>query len=136
MRIAGTIRPSGYALTLLLLCACASAPTSVEMSNADYGRDVTPQDCVRIVEEVIANALRDPGSAQFRHTQCERGYWTSVPILGMPVAFGWWQRGEVNGKNAYGGYVGFRPYQVLMKDGAAIRYCIADHNGICSPTGR
>lgn len=131
-----TIGDGVFVLTSLLLCACAAAPTSVEMSNADYGQDMTPQDCVRVAEGIIANSLRDPGAAQFRHSPCQRGYWSSVPILGMPVAFGWFQRGEVNGKNAYGGYVGFRPYQVLMKDGAVVRYCIADQNGMCVPTGR
>jgi hypothetical protein len=34
---------------------------------------------------------------------------SSVPVLGMEAAFGYLQKVEVNGKNSFGGYVGFRP---------------------------
>ena len=118
------------------LAACASGPTQKQLSNANYGRDIPASECVSVAERVIAQSLKDPNSAQFRHTQCYKGYWRSVPILGMSVEFGYIQKGEVNGKNSYGGYVGFRPYQVLIRDGAVIRYCISNKDGLCMPTGR
>lgn len=48
--------------------------------------------------KAVADTLRDPGSAQFRalRTKVDSG----VQIV----------CGEVNGKNAYGGYVGFRTF--------------------------
>ena len=121
---------------LPFLAACASGPTQEQFSNANYGRDLSPIECVAVAEKVIANSLKDPGSAQFRHSQCFKGHWSSVPLLGMGVEFGWIQQGEVNGKNSYGGYVGFKPYQVLIKNGTAVRYCINDKDGICVPSGR
>jgi len=93
-------------------------------------------ECTSIAEKLIADTLKAPGSAQFRNGQCFKGHWGSAPVLGMGVAFGWIQKGEVNGKNAYGGYVGFRPYQVLIKDGVPVRYCMSDSDGICMPKGR
>ena len=133
--VGATMKLSTFAL-LPLLAACASGPTQEQMSNANYGRDILAAECVSLAERTIANSLKDPSSAQFRNSQCFKGHWGSVPVLGMGVEFGWVQKGEVNGKNSYGGYVGFRPYQVLIKDGAVIRYCISDRDGICMPSGR
>lgn len=119
-----------------LLAGCASAPTQQEISHADYGQPMTQQQCLSISESAIANQLKDPNSAQFRNeAPCHTGWVSSVPILGMKAAFGYVQRGEVNGKNSFGGYVGFRPYLVLMKNGAVVRSCITDQNGICVPSG-
>jgi hypothetical protein len=121
----------------IFISGCASAPSTEEIANANYGRDMRPEECIALAERVIGNSLKDPGSAQFRHTgACFKGYWGSVPIAGMKAAFGWLQVGEINGKNSYGGYVGFRQYQVLIRDGIAIRYCMADKDGFCIPEGR
>lgn len=117
------------------LTACATGPTQEQLSNADYGRDIPTDECTTTAQHIVADSLKDPSSAQFRNTQCFKGYWGSAPILGLDVAFGWIERGEVNGKNAFGGYVGFRPYQVLIKDGSVVRYCITDQNGLCVPAG-
>lgn len=120
---------------LPLLAACASGPTQEQMDRADYGQDMASAECIVIAERLIAGQLKDPSSAQFRNSStCFKGYWKNVPVLGMKAEFGWMQAGEVNGKNAYGGYVGFRPYQVLIKNGRAIRYCISDKDGLCMPS--
>lgn len=123
-------------VSLSFLAACASGPTQEQLTNANYGSDITGEECVSVAERLIANSLKDPSSAQFRHSPCFKGYWGSVPILGMGVEFGWIQSGEVNGKNSYGGYVGYRPYQMLIKNGEAIRYCVTDNEGICVVKGR
>lgn len=124
-------------VTVMLVPGCASTPTADEVKTANYGRDMSAQECLALAERAIGNGLKDPGSAQFRHTgACFKGYWDSVPILNMKAAFGWLQVGEVNGKNAYGGYVGFRQYQALIRDGVVIRYCIADKDGFCIPAGK
>ena len=116
-----------------LLASCASGPTQDQLAKADFGREISTTECTAMAEGVISDGLKDPSSAQFRKSQCTKGSWASVPLLGMGVEFGWLQRGEVNGKNSYGGYVGFRPYQVLIRDGAVIRYCVSDGDGICVP---
>jgi len=122
-------------LATTLLTACAALPTQDELATADYGRDMSAEECATVSESLIANTLKDPGSAQFRRGQCFKGAFNSVPLMGMPKAYGWIQQGEVNAKNSYGGYVGFRPYQVLMKDGQPVRYCINSDRGVCMPVG-
>jgi hypothetical protein len=119
------------------LAGCASAPNQQETANADYGRAMSPAECKTLAEQTISSKLKDPSSAQFRNEQpCFKGWMSSVPVLGIKAAFGYLQKGEVNGKNSFGGYVGFRPYMVLMKDGLVVRSCITDADGICLPDGQ
>ncbi|WP_298698177.1 hypothetical protein [uncultured Brevundimonas sp.] len=54
---------------------------------------------IREAEGVVSRELRDPTSAQFRNVRV-------VDQVNGSRAF----CGEVNGKNAYGGYVGFEPF--------------------------
>ena len=123
-------------VAVLFLAGCASAPTQQEIAGADYGSPMTPSECLSMAQQAIASRLKDPGSAEFQNeAPCHQGWVSSVPILGMKAAFGYVQRGEVNGKNSFGGYVGFRPFLVLMKNGEVVRSCITDENGICMPSG-
>jgi hypothetical protein len=122
--------------SLLFLAACSFAPTQEQLSHANYGRDMPAAECVSLAERVIADSFTDPGSAQFRHSQCFKGYWKSIPPLNLGVEFGWIQQGEVNGKNLEAGFVGFRSYRVLIRDGAVIRHCVSDKDRICTPTER
>lgn len=127
----------GVCAISILICSaisgCASAPTSEQIANADYGRKMLPDECRTVVERAIAYSLKDPSSAQFRHQPCYQGWAGSAPILGMSVAFGYVQQGEVNGKNSFGAYVGFRSYQALLRNGVVVRSCISDENGLCIP---
>lgn len=52
--------------------------------------------------EAVAEQLTDPSSAQFRNEWSKKDGWVC---------------GEVNSKNAMGGYVGFKRYTVIWKDG-------------------
>lgn len=124
------------AVVTALVCGCASAPTPEEVAAADYGQEMKPGECLAVVEPFIADKMKDPGSVQFRHTDCQKGFWGSAPIFGMPHAFGYIQIGMINAKNAYGGYVGFRPYKALIRNGAVVRHCISDTEGICMPMGQ
>lgn len=66
---------------------------------ADGYPDAPPVDDAAYAEEqkaIVAAKLRDPESARFRNL--------SLGLTGMC--------GEVNGKNAYGGYAGFRRFYV------------------------
>lgn len=122
-------------LMIPLLAACAAGPTQQQLDNADYGQDMAPSECIAIAERLVADKLKDPSSAQFRNSStCFKGHWGANPFLGMKTEFGWMQMGEVNGKNSFGGYVGFRPYRVLIKNGRAIRYCTSDKDGLCMPS--
>lgn len=121
------------AMAMALVSGCASLPTPEELSTADYGNDMTPEQCTAAVERTLSGTLKDPSSAQFRHSPCIHGAMNSVPIMGLPVAYGWLQQGQLNAKNSYGGYVGFRQYIAIIRNGAVIRYCLAMENGTCAP---
>lgn len=119
-------------VTAAVLGGCASAPTQLQIAAADYGRPMSQSECLGLAEQAVANQLKDPGSAEFRNEiPCHTGYSNNVPLLGRSAQFGYIQDGEVNGKNSFGGYVGFRPYHVLMRNGAVVVSCITDANGLC-----
>lgn len=63
--------------------------------------DTTPPDRFHDVKEAVANELFDPGSAKFRNFR--------EKIDGFSYC------GEVNGKNKFGGYVGFKRFNALKK---------------------
>lgn len=119
---------------LLIFSSCASKPTDIELRYAYYGQSMSEEECAKIADEHISMSLKDPYSAQFKNSKCYRGYWPSVPILLLPLEFGYVQDGYVNAKNAYGVYVGFRPYRTLIRDGKVIRSCISDEDGVCIPS--
>lgn len=136
MRMSSIKVAIGASMFAVFLVGCASAPTQKQIANADYGTPMSSSECKSLAGRAIANQLKDPRSAQFRDEQsCFTGWMSSVPILGLKAVFGYLQKGEVNGKNSFGGYVGFRPFMVLMKNGVVIRSCIANENGICTPSG-
>lgn len=123
------------ALIMALAGGCASAPSQQQISGADYGGFMSAEQCISLVEQTLRYKLKDPGSAQFIHgAPCTTGFSNNVPLLGMKAAFGYRQSGQVNGKNAFGGYVGFRKYEALLRDGRVVRYCIADDDGLCLAT--
>lgn len=55
---------------------------------------------IKKAKETVANELRDPESAQFRNIITKK----TNEFGGVTVC------GEVNGKNAYGGYVGYQRF--------------------------
>ena len=127
----------------LALGGCASAPTDEEIRDADYGNPVEAGECIRVAQDFIAAQLIDPGSAQFRNVSCHRGWEGNVPISGLAATFGYRFVGSVNGKNRFGGYVGFRTFTGVVRDNGygprVVRYCIASVGDygteMCIPQG-
>lgn len=114
----------------LSLAGCASVPSQQEIAEADYGNPMSAADCKALAQHAIASRLNDPGSAQFRNEQpCFKSWSSSAPLYGMEKKFGYLQKGEVNSKNAFGGYVGFRPYTVLIRDGRVVRSRLTNSDG-------
>jgi len=58
----------------------------------------TEAEAIKQAQTAVADRLKDPGAAQFRNVRV-------VPYLEGKVICG-----EVNGKNSYGAYVGFRQF--------------------------
>lgn len=102
----------------LTLAGCAAnPPTQEQLESADYGSPISQQAARRLATEFFQSHLRDPGSAQYRWGRIERGWIRQAPIHGGRVVYGYALNVDVNAKNAYGGYVGFRNYIFIFRDG-------------------
>ena len=116
---------------LFLLSSCVTTqPKPVHPSS--YGFHYSADECIKMAEEIITFQLKDPTSAIFRHNTCGKGYMGGG--LFSPKELGYYQSGFVNAKNSYGGYTGFYKYNVLIRSGKIIYYCVAQNEyGICIP---
>jgi hypothetical protein len=93
---------------------------------------MSEKQCTDVAENYIRSTLKDPFSAQFSSTgACTKGAMKQGFLQGGATFFGYLQKGAVNAKNSYGGYVGFRPYMAIIHDGIVVNYCIEDKDGIC-----
>lgn len=99
-------------LGLTLLAACAPGE---QMLATPVTLDITE---TTLAEQAITSRLRDPTSAQFREVT---GY--SLPDGSRIIC------GEVNARNGFGGYAGFSPFYVRLRDGQVIRLYNDDGTG-------
>lgn len=63
--------------------------------------------------EYITNILKDPDSARFRFPLPPIAGSISTMVLRQS---GYFLCGEVNGRNSYGGFTGFKPFLVIFTD--------------------
>lgn len=115
------------------LTGCASGPTQQQLDQAYYGSETPQEECESIATRAINARLKDPGSAQYNFGVCEKGWLSSVPIMGYPVEYGYYIRGRVNARNSFGGYTGYKEFVVLTRDGAPVRAALADNDGMMLP---
>ena len=67
---------------------------------AAQARDLTDEE-KGVIADVVRRDFKDPDSAQFRWVAFQEDQGTMYC-------------GMVNGRNSYGGYIGFRPYNILL----------------------
>lgn len=98
-----------WALALSGCAGFAKLPPS-----SDFGTPpVTTEAAVRAHFEAV---LKDPESARYRFGAIRKAYANNGLIHGGGIAWhGYMQEVEVNAKNSYGGYVGFKPYMVFFQ---------------------
>ncbi|MBU8923015.1 MAG: hypothetical protein KOO63_14450 [Bacteroidales bacterium] len=117
------------ALFALFLSSCAAAPPSqTELDTADYGTHISQEDAQALAEGFLTGHLKDPGSAQYQWGTVYKGYLTHAPIHGGRHVFGYILEVQVNAKNSYGGYVGFKPYRFVFYNGS-IKTVYGDRDG-------
>jgi len=95
------------ACSLLLVAACEvtdpnTLPVGTALSQVTEAEQAS-------LGALLSRNLRDPASVQFRG-------WQAYNLSNGDRAI----CGEMNGKNAYGGYVGFEPFYLRMRGGAVI----------------
>jgi hypothetical protein len=103
------MRPALAALVLSVLGACqTNTPAAKDLVAADVG-SMPREDVARGTARLyLLRRLRDPDSAQFRFGAISKS-WYRQSIF-HPTKFAWELPMEVNAKNSFGGYVGFKPH--------------------------
>jgi hypothetical protein len=100
----------------LLKTAAAVAITAiVTISSQSEARPLTDIE-KRIIISTYGASLKDPASAQYRWAPL----FTDQPVKGDELAYCF----QINGKNSYGGYTGFRTIagKVTRRNGVVVRF--------------
>jgi hypothetical protein len=103
----------------MLFTACLARPTAQQLAAADPGP--YPENYGHLIREAFKPLLFDPFSAQYEFGTPEKG-WTN---RGGQIRYGWYFPGQVNAKNRFGGYVGYKPFGAVIRDGQVIWYNIS-----------
>lgn len=104
------IRILAAALFALALAGCA---TTVQTPAETDDFSPYPTKYEAAIRAHFAGILKDPDSALYRFTPPARAYrWH--PVSGEVAWRGYLVEVEVNAKNSFGGYVGYRPYTFLF----------------------
>ncbi len=101
---------------------------------SDYGPP-PPTNYCEIQQQFILSGLKDPQSAQF---QCGNKPVTEI----IPDGFAspnptllWITSAQVNARNSFGGYTGFKPYILAWKDGKVFAVAFPNEANPYRPVG-
>jgi len=108
-------RLSMLALLTITVAACLPRPTPDQLARADYGP--YPDQFEEIVKRHFSRALYDPYSAVYEFPRAATTEWT---LMRGKIVYGWGVKGFVNARNRFGGYVGARPFAVLIRNGQVL----------------
>lgn len=101
-----------FALIFVLFAGCTTTPALDK--TADYGP--TPTNAQAVIQSYFAQILKDPESVRYTGwTEPTKGYVRGPMYKGYPLTYGWLVGVNVNAKNSYGGYTGFKKYTFLMR---------------------
>lgn len=109
------------AILVALLAGCASAPpTPDQLASADYGSPVSQKEAQAKASAFLRRYLKDPDSANIEWGTVGTGWVREAPIYGGTLRFGYVLEANINAKNSFGGYTGYRPYRFLFYNGSLI----------------
>jgi len=102
--------------SLILLTSCVSNQvTREDMLKITYsGERPTTQKMITLLKQNLENTLVDPYSAKAKCGVVRKGY---ARALTGPNHYGYFSLCQVNAKNRLGGYVGYKPYAVVVNNG-------------------
>src|SRR3989344_3264916 len=105
---------------VFLITACASAFQRPDPA-ADYGS--MPQAYEEAIKTHFEQILKDPESARYRFGRPIKAYANEGLAYGGKIAWiGYLVDVQVNAKNSFGGYVGFKPYMVFFSGNRIVRH--------------
>ncbi len=93
-----------------VLAGCA-APAPAPTASAAGPR---PPDPRRVVQDFLRGQLKDPYAAQIEMRAMAPTTASGAALFG-PLVYAWGICADVNAKNAYGGYMGFKPVVVVWR---------------------
>lgn len=104
---------------VISLAGCAAA-LQKPAPDQNYGQP--PVDVEPAVRRHFDLVLKDPESARYRIGRPVKAYANNGLVHGGGVAWaGYLVDVQVNAKNSFGGYTGFKPYMVLFRGEAVFR---------------
>lgn len=101
---------------IALLATLAGCVTTENISAADYGP--APANAEQQSREWLERVLKDPESARLKFGPLVKAVTKDGLVYGGKTHAGWVQIVEVNAKNSYGGYTGYKPYYLFFLGGA------------------
>lgn len=121
---------SKFCFLLLTLTICAPLPLLAQSTSFTAAQRAEGEALLKVAAKSIARTEREPGTGKFRSVFIQK----RVTKDGRePVGL----CGEINGKNAYGGYTGFQPFTLIGEDvevgttlGLSVAYLCGNNNPI------
>lgn len=107
-------------IVLVFGCAQTARSRQEDLANADYG--LPPKNYKHVIRESFRKSLFDYSSAQIEFKAPEKA-WRNISknVIGKATfQYLWRVPVEVNAKNRFGAYVGWKTYYVYYKDGVFI----------------
>lgn len=99
---------------IILLNGCATIPTQKEISIADYGTPISQKDAEIKALNFLKQNLKDPDSAKIEWKEIKKGWMREAIIYGHKLLFGYILEANVNAKNSYGGYIGYKLFTFVF----------------------
>lgn len=98
-------------IAFMALSSCASVPSEQELQNADYGNP-PGRDHQGRIRSAFESILLDPSSARFKYAAPEKGWGRGK----QGFIYGWVVMTDVNSKNKFGAFTGWKTYKVLLRE--------------------
>ena len=103
------------------LSGCAIGPTYLRTANGSVpvAEDAGPRPSREVIDQYLRASLRDPSSAQVERV-VGPGFVNQKSHIITPAFYGWVTCFDVNAKNAFGGYTGFKRNALVVRDGRIV----------------
>lgn len=106
---------------VVLVAGCASMPpTAEELARAEYGSPISQQEAEAKASAFLKQHLKDPDSAKIEWGTVQKGWMREAPIHGGQLRFGYILTANINAKNSFGAYIGYKPYQFIFLNGSVV----------------
>lgn len=112
-------------LTIVFLSGCAlPPPTLKQFESISYGPPLAAAKADTLVREYVEMRLVDPLSAMYRFGEISRvWYWDrDKDDKNRKLCGGWGVIVDINSKNTYGGYTGWKTCVFMITDGKVCKF--------------